>query len=134
MEQLYPWMHLVGRVLLSMIFISGGVMHFVQMNGTVAYATGKGVPLPKLTVPLAGAMIVVGGLFVALGWHRFIGAGLIFIFTVLAAFFVHAFWKEKDPMARMNEQIHFMKDLGLGGGALFMAYYAGHPWPLSIGG
>ena len=134
MEQLYPWMHLVGRVLLSMIFISSGAMHFVQRNSMVAYAAGKGAPLPKLTVPLAGAMIVVGGLFVALGWHRFIGAGLVFIFTVLAAFFMHAFWKEKDPMARMNEQIHFMKDLGLGGGALFMAYYAGHPWPMSIGG
>jgi uncharacterized membrane protein YphA (DoxX/SURF4 family) len=134
MEQLYPWMHLVGRVLLSMIFISSGAMHFVQRNSMVAYAAGKGAPLPKLTVPLAGAMIVVGGLFVALGWHRFIGAGLVFIFTVLAAFFMHAFWKEKDPMARMNEQVHFMKDLGLGGGALFMAYYAGHPWPMSIGG
>ena len=134
MEQLYPWMHLVGRVLLSMIFISSGAMHFVQRNSMVAYAAGKGAPLPKLTVPLAGAMIVVGGLFVALGWHRFIGAGLVFIFTVLAAFFMHAFWKEKDPTARMNEQVHFMKDLGLGGGALFMAYYAGYPWPMSIGG
>lgn len=134
MEQLYPWMHLVGRVLLSMIFLSSGTMHFVQMNNMVGYATSKGLPMPKVAVPLSGAMIVVGGLFIALGWHRFIGAGLVFIFTVLSAFFMHAFWKEKDPMARMSEQVHFMKDLGLGGGALFMAYYAGYPWPLSIGG
>lgn len=134
MEQLYPWMHLVGRVLLSMIFIGSGISHFTQMNSMVGYATGKGAPMPKLTVPLTGAMILIGGICLALGWRRFIGAGLIFIFTVLAAFFMHAFWKEKDPMVRMAEQGHFMKDLGLGGGALFMAYYAGHPWPLSIGG
>lgn len=134
MEQLYPWMHLVGRVLLSTPFIMGGVMHFAQMNSMVGYATGKGAPLPKVTVPLTGAMILVGGIFLALGWHRFIGAGLVFIFTVLSSTLMHAFWKEKDPMARMAEQSQFMKDLALGGGALFMAYYAGHPWPLSIGG
>jgi hypothetical protein len=47
---------------------------------------------------------------------------------------MHAYWRETDPMARMNERLHFQKDLALGGAALFVAYYGGGFWPFSLGG
>jgi putative oxidoreductase len=31
---------------------------------------------------------------------------------------MHGFWKVEDPMMRMNDQAHFMKDCALGGAAL----------------
>lgn len=131
---LYPWMHLVGRTLFALVFIFGGVAHFTQSSAMVGYATAKGAPLPKLGVPLTGLMAIAGALCVILGWHRFIGAGLLFIFTLLTSFLMHAFWKEKDAMARMTEMSQFLKDLALGGGALFTAVYAGQHWPMSLGG
>jgi len=134
LEQLYPWMHLIGRIMFSMIFVASGMMHFAKLNDTAVYAESKGVPMAKPATAIAGLMILVGGVFVILGWHRFIGAGLIFIFLLASSVLMHAFWKESDPMAKQNEMGHFMKDLALAGAALFMAVYGGAEWPMSLGG
>lgn len=131
---LYPWMHLIGRILFAIVFINGGIAHLTQANAMVGYATAKGAPMPKLSVPITGLMAIVGGILIVLGWHRFIGAGLIFLFMMGTAFLMHAFWKENEPMPRMSEMAHFLKDLALGGAALVIAYYAGPPWPMSLGG
>lgn len=133
-EQLDPWMHLVGRIMFSMIFIASGMNHFLKLNEGAAYATTKGVPAGKLMTVVSGLAILLGGVSVLLGWHRFIGAGLIVIFLVLTAFVMHAFWKETDPMMMENEMAHFMKDMALAGAALLIAFYAGAPWPMSLGG
>jgi putative oxidoreductase len=34
------------------------------------------------------------------------------------AFFMHPFWREQDPMARITELTQFQKDVGLLGAAL----------------
>ncbi len=134
LEQLYPWMHLGGRVLFSMIFLASGMNHLVKLNDMAAYAQSRGLPAAKAATALSGVMLLVGGITVLLGWHRFIGAGLLAIFLLLAAVFMHGFWKETDPMMKQNEMAHFMKDLALAGAALMIAYYAGTSWPMSLGG
>ncbi|HXV85604.1 MAG TPA: DoxX family protein [Gemmatimonadales bacterium] len=133
-DTLYAWGHLVGRVLFALIFITSGLGHFTHRAAMTGYAAARGAPWPSLTVPLTGVMSLLGGLSIALGWHRFIGAGLLFIFMLWTSYFIHHFWTETDPMTRMNERIHFLKDLALGGAALTLAYYGGGYWPLSIGG
>ncbi|MBI2536060.1 MAG: DoxX family protein [Gemmatimonadetes bacterium] len=132
-------MHLVGRILFATVFIASGVGHLTKTAGMVGYAQSKGAPAPKIVVPLTGVVIIVSGVLVVLGWHRFIAAGLLFLFLVPTAFVMHAFWKETDPMARGNEMAHFQKDLALAGAALLLAYYAGGvgdcwTWPMSLGG
>ncbi len=131
---LYPWMHLIGRILLALVFVYSGIGHLTQTKAMVGYAQSKNAPAPNITVPLSGIMIIVGALLVLLGWHRFIGAGLLVIFMVPTAFVMHAFWKVTDPMARVGERAHFLKDLALAGAALLLAFYGGGPWPMSLGG
>lgn len=131
---LYPWMHLIGRILFSMLFIGSGVNHLFKANDMAAYAQSKGMPAPKLATLATGLMLMVGGVLVLLGWHRFIGAGLIMLFLLPTAFVMHAFWKESDPAMRQIEMSHFLKDLALLGAALFFAFYAGMSWPMSLGG
>ncbi|MFQ6045437.1 MAG: DoxX family protein [Gemmatimonadales bacterium] len=133
-EQLYPWMHLIGRILFSFLFIMAGINHLAKFKDMVAYAESRGAPQPKITVPLTGVMALVGGVFVVLGWHRFIGAGLIAIFLLLTAVLMHNFWRDTDPMARQNEMTHFMKNFVMLGAALFIAFYGGTSWPMSLGG
>ena len=125
--------HVVGRVLFSMMFIMGGLNHLMKLNDTSAYAESKGVPAPKVLTAVSGLMIMVGGVLVLLGWHRFVGAGLIAIFLFSTATVMHAFWKETDPAARMNEMSHFMKDMAMAGAALLIAFYSGTVWPMSLG-
>ena len=133
-DALYPWMHLIGRTLFAMVFIGGGLNHFTKLNDVTGYARSRGVPSPKLATIVTGFMAVPGGVLIVLGWHRFIGAGLIVLFALSTAFMMHNFWRDADPMAKQNEMAHFMKDLALAGGALFMAYYGGGGWPMSLGG
>lgn len=133
-EQLYPWMHLIGRILFSMIFIGSGLNHLTQSQAMAQYAQAKGVPAAKPAVIVTGLMILAGGIMILLGWNRAIGAWLLVAFLIPAAFLIHAFWKESDPMAKQNEMAHFMKNLALAGAALLMAFYADSPWPMSVGG
>ena len=131
---LYPWMHLIGRIFFSMIFIMSGVGHLMKLEETAGYAQSKGIPAPKAAAALSGAVILIGGVLVLVGWTRFIGAGLLFFFLVPTAFLMHPFWKETDPTAKQNEMAHFLKVIGLAGAALLIAYYGGGWWPMSLGG
>ena len=124
--------HVGGRILFSMIFIVMGVMHFMKLDDVSAMAASKGVPAAKPATIVGGLMILVGGVFVLLGWHRFIGAGLIAIFLLFSATLGHQFWKESDPPVKMNETAHFMKDLALAGAALLIAYYSAFYWPVTL--
>lgn len=131
---MYPWMHLVGRVLLALVFVLNGVFHIMKLRDMSAYAGGKGVPAANVAVSFSGLMILVGGVLIGLGWHRFIGAWLIVIFLIPVTFWMHNFWKQTDPAARMVDMQHFLKNMALLGAALLVAYYAGGYWPMSLGG
>ena len=132
--QLQPWMHLIGRLLFSSLFIVAGLHRLVKLNDLAAMAQSRGVPSAKALTALNGVLILIGGILVLLGWHRFIGAGLLVITILPQPFLIHAFWKETDPQQRVSETLHFMKDIALVGAALFIAAYSGFTWPMSLGG
>lgn len=111
---------IIGRVLFSLIFINSGVMHLTKLETMTGYATYKKIPAAKLAVIASGIMILIGGLYVALGIYADLGALLIALFLIPAAILMHAFWKESDPTAKQNETIGFFKDLSLAGAALII--------------
>jgi uncharacterized membrane protein YphA (DoxX/SURF4 family) len=127
-------LHLAGRVMFSMLFIMMGMMHLMKLNDFAAYAAARGVPAAKPMTVIAGLMILSGGVMLLLGWHRFIGAGLIALFLVPNAFLMHAFWAETEAAAQQNEMAYFAKDLALAGAAVLIAFYAAFSWPVSLGG
>jgi len=40
------------------------------------------------------------------------------------AVLIHSFWRDKEPMARMNEMVQFQKDMALTGASLILLYLA----------
>lgn len=113
------WFILIGRVIFVLIFVMSGLtIHLLKWRDGVAYARQSGVPAPELLVPFSGLMAVAGGGLLALGVWPDLGALLIAAFVFPVAFGMHGFWKIQDPMMRMNDQAHFMKDTALGGAAL----------------
>lgn len=111
---------IVGRVLFALLFISSGVNHFTKNSAMTAYAEYKKIPMAKISVYVSGLMLVLGGLYIALGFYADLGALLIAIFLIPTAFLMHAFWKESDATAKSNEMIAFFKDLSLAGAALII--------------
>lgn len=111
---------LIGRVLFSLIFLASAMGHFKNADGMAGYAASKGVKGAKPLVQLTGLMLVLGAFSVLLGVYAQYGVLLLIAFLIPTTFIMHAFWKETDPMAKMNEQIAFFKNLGLIGGGLFL--------------
>ena len=111
---------IVGRVLFALLFVSSGINHFTQNSAMTGYAKYKKIPMAKISVYVSGLMLVLGGIYIALGFYADLGALLLAIFLIPTAFLMHAFWKESDATAKSNERIAFFNDLSLAGAALII--------------
>ena len=117
---------LLGRILFSAIFILSSFKHF--STDYIDYASAEGVPFPDLLVPLSGVLALLGGLSILFGLKARWGAWLIVIFLVPVTFMMHRFWTYENPVAATLQQIMFMKNLSMLGGALLIAYFGAGPW------
>jgi putative oxidoreductase len=111
---------LVGRILFVALFLGSGYAHLAQTQAMAGYAASKGVPLAKVAVQVSGVLIIVGALMLLLGIWADLGALLLVVFLVPAAFLMHAFWKETDPQAKQLEMVQFQKDVALAGASLLI--------------
>lgn len=119
---------LAGRALFAAIFLSSGPQHFSR--GTIDYAAAQGVPLAGVLVPFSGLLALIGGLSVLLGYRARLGAWLLVAFLVPVTLAMHNFWAIADPaMARM-QQVMFMKNLSMLGGALLLTQFGSGPCSL----
>ena len=107
-----------GRVLFVAIFALSGLNHLRNREAMAAYARGSGAPAPELTV----LMIMAGAVLVGIGLWADLGALLIAAFVFPTAYFMHGFWRFDDPSERMTQQIHFQKNVSMGGAALVLFY------------
>ena len=111
---------LVGRILFGALFITSGIAHFAKLEMMTGYAKYKKLPAAKFGVLASGLFFLLGGVYAVIGLWVDLGALLLAITLVLAAFIFHNFWKETDATAKQNEQIAFNKDLSLAGAALIL--------------
>jgi uncharacterized membrane protein YphA (DoxX/SURF4 family) len=126
----------VGRVMLAMMFITGGLMFHLGQRGAATEAAKEiGVPLATIGVPLTGIANVVGGLMVVLGIWGDIGALILAANVFMFAVFMHPFWK-LDAEAQQEEIQHFLKDMTIFGGLLVLFWVfnqVGAAAPLTLG-
>lgn len=120
---------LLGRIFYSAIFIVSAPGHF--QSGHIQYAAGAGVPMPNILVPLSGVLALLGGLSVLLGFKARQGAWLLIVFLIPVTLMMHKFWGLTDPQAIMMQQINFMKNASMLGGAFIIAYFGSGPCSLS---
>lgn len=106
---------LMGRVFLSLIFISSGFGKIFSWDQTAGYMASKGMPMISLF--LLGAILfeVAGGLSVLLGYRAKLGAVLLIVFTIPASFIFHNFWT-LEGMEQQMQMIMFMKNIAIIGG------------------
>ena len=103
----------IGRILFALIFLMSGIGHFAQLDSMSGYAESKGVPAPRIAVPLTGLMILAGGLSILFWTYVAVGSMLLFVFL-------------DDPMQAQTEQAHFMKNVALmGASVIFYILAAG---------
>lgn len=94
--------------------------HLVKNKGTIGYAQFKGIKNAKLAVMGAGVLLLIGGLCFVAGFSYFWGSLALLAFMIPVTFKMHAFWKETDPQAKMNERVSFYKNMAIIGALLMM--------------
>ena len=122
---------LLGRVFYSTIFLKASLGHFSKE--IIGYAASQGVPMASLLVPLSGILALLGGLSVLFGYKARWGAWLLVLFLVPVTVMMHKFWGLTDPMAAKIQQIMFMKNLSMLGGALLIAHFGSGPLSMDAG-
>ena len=65
---------IIGRVLFALLFISSGISHFTKTSAMTGYAQFEKVPMAKFSVLLSGTMILLGGIYIAIGFYADLGA------------------------------------------------------------
>jgi putative oxidoreductase len=120
------WGPLAGRILLALIFVESGWGKVTGFAGTVANMTAKGMPLTEFFA--VGAIVVElgGGIALILGWHARWAALALFLFLIPATLIFHNFWAV-DPAQVAGQTIHFLKNLCIMGGMLYVIAFGAGP-------
>jgi putative oxidoreductase len=113
---------LVGRILISVLFLGAGLDKIGGYAGTQAYMESAGVP--GISLPLVIALEILGALAVILGFQTRIAAALLALFSIASAVLFH--WAPGDQM----QSIMFMKNLAIAGGFLFLVARGAGDWSL----
>jgi putative oxidoreductase len=111
---------LVGRVLIGVLFLMGGISKLAAPAATQGYIAAVGLPAPVAAYFVALFVELVGSVLLLAGYRvRVVAAGLA-VFTVLTAVFFH------NNFADQNQMIHFLKNFAILGGLLqIVAFGAG---------
>lgn len=106
---------LVGRVLLSILFIFAGFGKLTAISGTAQWFGGIGLPLPTVTAVVVGLVELLGGLAILVGFKTRIAAIVLAVFTLAATAIAHLDFSDQMQVLMLQ------KNLGLTGGFLLLA-------------
>lgn len=132
MEALNSFGPLLGRILIAFIFVFAGYGKITGFEGTVGYIASKGMPVPQLAAIGAILIEMGGGLMLVLGLKARWAAAALFVFTLLTALIFHDFWAAAADQAQ-NQMIHFMKNIAMAGGLLYVLVHGSGPLSLDKG-
>jgi putative oxidoreductase len=124
-----PQMMLIGRILLATIFLVAGIRKLMAVAGTTGYLTKLGFPMPEVMVWIAILIEIGGALALIAGWQARRAAWLMIVFTAVATLMAHRFW-EFDAAQYANQMNHFLKNVAIIGGMLFIAAFG--PGAISV--
>ena len=121
---------LIGRILLSLMFITAGFPKLLDPSGTAGMITGAGLPAATALAYLAGLFELVGGLFILVGFQTKITAWLLALFCVFTAFVFHAgainvpdFPEGANGLLTVFNGLMMWKNITIAGGFLVLAAF-----------
>jgi putative oxidoreductase len=115
----FDWADVLGRVGLALLFLWSGYSKFAYMAANVAYMNAYGIPAAELLIGPAALFELVAGAMLALGWKARWVALLLAAYSAVAALIFHAYWSVPADQV-LDQQIHFMKNVAIVGGLLFV--------------
>lgn len=123
-----------ARPMLAGVFVSSGVDTLrnpaarVEKAEAVTTKVASRLPLPDDTeqlVKINAGVQVVAGLLLSIGRFPRLAALALAVSIVPTTLAGHRFWEAEDPSTKAQQQVQFLKNLGLLGGLLLAAVDTG---------
>ena len=114
----------IGRVLIGLPFLMGGLGKLGAYDNTVGYISSVGLPFPVLAFAVAVAIEAGGGFLLTVGYRAKLVALILALFSLATAVAFHA------NFADQNQMIHFLKNVMMAGGLLQIVYFGAGPFSL----
>jgi putative oxidoreductase len=111
------WVGLLGRVLMSAIFIQSGVLKAMAPAATIAYFARYGLPVPGAAYAVALLVEIGGGVLFLAGWRVRLVALVLAIWCILTAMIAHYHPENREQM------VNFMKNVCMAGGFLHVVAF-----------
>jgi putative oxidoreductase len=123
-----PYLALIGRVLLGLMFLVSGIHKIGDPHGTQQYMIMMGMTwMTTLFYIGAVAVEVAGSLSLLLGYRARAVGWLLFLFMIPTTLIFHTNFG--DP----NQMIHFLKSISIMGGLLYVARYGAGRYSMDAG-
>jgi putative oxidoreductase len=115
------WQLVLGRVLLSVIFILSGLGKLPHFHDIAGMMAAKGIPLASVALVISLFIEIGGGLLVLTGYKAQYAALVMALWLIPVTLVFHHFWG--IPAEQQQDQtVHFLKNVAIMGGLLVLAY------------
>jgi putative oxidoreductase len=120
MDKSSHYLSLVGRVLVSTLFLLSALGKITGWSTTAGYMASKGMPLVPFFLAAAILIELGGGLSVLTGFQARWGALALAAFLIPTTLIFHNFWAFHGP-EQQAQMINFLKNVAIMGGLLQVA-------------
>ncbi len=120
---------LLGRILLSLVFLLSGINKIGGFTETAGWMAAKGLPAAEVLLALSIVIEVGAAIMIMIGWKARLGALALLLWMIPVTFIFHNFWGVSAGQQQL-QLIMFMKNLAMMGGMLLIM--ANGPGPLSV--
>ena len=115
---------LIGRILMCLLFVMGGWGKLLHPEATQATFASHNMPMVQAAWVLAVIVELGGGLALLFGLFTRPVGFVLAVWCILTALIGHA------NLADRNQEIHFLKNMAMAGGFLYVAAFGGRGWSL----
>ena len=115
---------LLGRLLMSVLFLMSGIGKITAADASIAYIASVGLPMPPVSNTLAIFVELGGALLLIVGWQTRLVGILLAGFALVTALIFHR------DFADQNQMVHFLKNIAVMGGFLQLAAFGAGKYSL----
>lgn len=112
---------LAARVLILILFAYFGTTYVFDHSSFVKYLQSVNAPTPRVTAIIGTVVEFFGTIVLLIGfWTRPV-AVFFAVYTLGTAVIGHAFWNITTPAEHHAQFVHFLKNISIAAGFLFLA-------------
>jgi putative oxidoreductase len=125
----HPVVPLLGRLLMSYIYLTSGIAKIIDWRGNMTYMDRHHLPMIPVLLATAAFIELAGSLCLVTGYQARWAAFVMFGYTTLLTILLHNYWAYTGDIAGMQET-HFRKNIAIMGGLLMISYSGPGRWAL----